>query len=158
MLGLFDLFAPFAALSSGAGSPPEPEPPIEVISVATPLQCTVQLFPATPEPVTATGGGGIPTLVARTGSDHILRVTGIRNDITQATVEPTDIRYSIADGSGTLVASLVTTPTSPDEWRIALSRALFTPTRGAMTLTLTLIAPDTTETQLRYTLAQGVSQ
>ncbi|HYW49041.1 MAG TPA: hypothetical protein VE861_00470 [Gemmatimonadaceae bacterium] len=135
-------------------------PPVPVINVATPLTCVVKLFPSTSEPVEATGGGGIPTLIARTATDHVLQLTTIREEITGAVVEPTDIRYVVADGTGTLVTSTITAPISVglDEWQIALSRALFTPTRGPMTLTLTLVAPDTTETQLVYTLAQGVAQ
>lgn len=138
--------------------PALPPAPIAPITAATPLRCAVALFPPTTIPTQATGGGGIPTLLARTATDHLLRITGIAAAVTGAPVEPTDIRYVVADATGVLVDSMISAPTSPDVWQIALSRALFTSTRGALSLTLTLVAPDTTETQLLYTLAQGVNQ
>lgn len=139
---------------TGAGGPSTP-----VITVATPLRAVVSLFPVTSAPINATGGGGIPTLLARIGSDHILRVQTIRNDVTLATVVPTKIKYTIADASSVLVTSEVTSPTNTDDWQIALTRTLFTPSRGALTLTLTLVAPsDSTETQLQFLLALGVRQ
>jgi hypothetical protein len=134
-------------------------PPIEVITVATPLRCTVSLFPVTSVPIEGTSGGGIPTLIARTASDHVLRIEDIVHAITGAVVEPTDIRYRLSDASGVLLNATVTAPTNPDDWQIALTRALFTPTRGPMTLVLTLVAPvDSTETALQFTIAQGVRQ
>jgi hypothetical protein len=131
---------------------------IPVLSSAAPLVCAVQLFPSTSEAVTATGGGAIPTLIARSDSDHVLRIRSIRNSITAAVVEPTDIRYRVEDATGLLVGATVATPTSADDWQIPLSRALFVTERGTMTLRLTLVAPDTSETVLQFTLAQGVQQ
>jgi hypothetical protein len=156
VLSLFDLFAPFAgALSGAAGG----EPPVPVITVATPLRCKVTLFPITSVPVEATGGGGVPSLIARTASDHILRIEDIEHAVTGATIEPTDIRYVISDATGVILSSTAPSPTNVDDWQIPLTRALFTPTRGPMTLVLTLVAPvDATETAFQFTLAQGVQQ
>lgn len=159
MLSLFDLAFPFAGAADGGVPSVPPVDPITPITVATPLRCQVDLYPATSVPVDATGGGGIPTLLARTNSDHIVRITSIANDISGATVVPPSIRYSVADGTGVLVGATLTAVFATGEWRIALPRTLFTPTRGPMTLTITLVAPsDATETALQFTLAQGVRQ
>lgn len=150
-IATFDNLTPIAA----GGGPP----PVEVITVATPLKCVVTLFPVTSEPVEGTSGGGIPSLIARTASDHLLRLQTIRHAVTNVVVEPTNIRYVVADKNGTLVNGNVLDPTNADDWQIALTRGLFTPTRGPMSLTLTLVAPvDSTETALQFTLAQGVNQ
>ncbi|MBC7844120.1 MAG: hypothetical protein H7099_17555 [Gemmatimonadaceae bacterium] len=143
-------------LTSGIGAG---GPSIPVITVATPMRCLVTLYPRTSEVVNASSGGGIPTLTARTASDHVLRIEDIVNDISGVAVVPDVIRYTVADSTGELVDDTITDPTNPDDWQIALSRSLFTPTRGPMTLTLTLVAPiDATETVLQFTLIQGVRQ
>jgi hypothetical protein len=133
--------------------------PVGVITVATPLRCSVSIFPTTSAAIEASAGGAIPTLIARQASDHLLRVQGIRHAVTGATIVPTRIRYVLRDSAGLVVTSEVTTPTNPDDWQIALARGSFTPTRGPMVLTLTLVAPgDSTETALQFVVVQGVRQ
>jgi hypothetical protein len=131
---------------------------IPSLTTATPLRCTVQLYPSTSQAVDATGGGGIPSLLARTDSDHVLRIRTITNMITGAVTEPTDLRYRVEDDTGLLIGATVTAPTAPDDWRIPLARQLFAADRGPMLLVLTLVATDASETVLQFTLAQGVQQ
>ncbi len=147
-----------ALLTSGTGAGGS-SPSIPVITVATPLTCSVALFPTTSAPIDASGGGGIPSLIARIATDHILRITNILAELGGAVTVPSAIRYAISDGTGVLVSSALSAPFTTGEWRIALSKSLFTLTRGPMTLVLTLVAPsDSTETALQFTIAQGVRQ
>jgi hypothetical protein len=136
-------------------------PTITPGTTAMPLRATVTLFPATSEALTASSSGAIPTLNARSRSDHILRLTNISEEpaLGGAPVEPDAVRYTVSDSAGVLLGPLpFPTPATEGDWRLVLPRTLFDPSRGSLTLDLALVAPDESETALQFILAQGVRQ
>lgn len=127
---------------------------------AMPLRCSVALYPSTSVAVTPIGGGAIPVLNARSHSDHVLRITGIILEpaLGGGAVVPTTITYTLEDSTGEIDSGSATSPEAPDDWRFTLDKTLFVPSRLSMLLTLTLTAPDTSDTQLQFIIAQGVRQ
>ncbi len=127
---------------------------VSPLTDATPLTCTVQLFPGSPEAVTAAAGGARGTLVGRADSDNVLLITDVRRAIEGDTVTPDEVALQLEGPDGILLTQTITGVGGT--WRTGIAREAFDPARGTLILRLLLTAADDSRTTIEFAVPQGV--